>query len=81
MIKKLSLSLILAAVFFSASSFISNELGGTIAQAEVAEKEESKSFKSIKVPAMRNRVYSQLARAQNLLTKGKKKKALKYYTK
>ncbi|WP_143314039.1 tetratricopeptide repeat protein [Colwellia sp. UCD-KL20] len=72
MIKKLSLSLISAAVLFSTASFIPNELGGAVAQAE----EKAKSTETVKVPAMRNRVYAQLARAQKLADEGNKKEGL-----
>ncbi|WP_089024875.1 tetratricopeptide repeat protein [Pseudocolwellia agarivorans] len=72
MIKKLSLSLISAAVLFSTASFIPNELGGAVAQAE----EKAQSTETVKVPAMRNRVYSQLARAQKLADEGNKKEGL-----
>jgi hypothetical protein len=72
MIKKLSLSLLSAAVLFSASSVISNELGGTIAQAQ----ENAASNDTVKVPAMRNRVYTQLARAQKLADEGNKQEGL-----
>lgn len=74
MIKNLSLSIISAAVLFSASSFISADFGGTIAQA--ADKVASEPADSIKVPAMRNRVYSQLARAQKFADEGQKKEGL-----
>jgi tetratricopeptide (TPR) repeat protein len=72
MIKKLSLSLVSAAILFSTASFIPNELGGTIAHAQ----EKAKSTETVKVPAMRNRVYSQLARAQKLADEGKKQEGL-----
>lgn len=72
MIKKLSLSLISAAVLFSTASFIPNELGGAVAHAE----EKAQSTETVKVPAMRNRVYSQLARAQKLADEGNKKEGL-----
>ncbi len=72
MIKKLSLSLISAAVLFSATSFVSYEYGGSIAHAADANSGES----TVKVPAMRNRVYTQLARAQGLADEGKKQEGL-----
>jgi hypothetical protein len=72
MIKKLSLSLISAAVLFSTTSMIPNELGGTVAQAQ----ESAKATETVKVPAMRNRVYTQLARAQQLADEGQKNEGL-----
>lgn len=72
MIKNISLSLISAAVLFSASSFVSNELGGTVAQAQ----ENATGNETVKVPAMRNRVYTQLARAQQLADEGQKKEGI-----
>lgn len=72
MMKKLSLSLISAAVLFSATSFVPNEFGGTIAYAE----ESAASNETVKVPAMRNRVYTQLARAQKIADEGNKQEGL-----
>ena len=72
MIKNLSLSLISAAVLFSATSFVTNEYGGGIAYAAEAKSSEP----TVKVPAMRNRVYTQLARAQGLADEGKKQEGL-----
>ena len=72
MIKKLSLSLLSATILFSASSVISQELGGTVANAQ----ESSASNETVKVPAMRNRVYTQLARAQKMADEGNKEEGL-----
>jgi len=73
MIKNLSLSLISAAVLFSASSVVSYELGGSIAHAAEPKSEQTES---VKVPAMRNRVYAQLARAQKMADEGQKTEGL-----
>ena len=70
MIKKLSLSIISAAVLFTAPSFIITKYTGALAYAADA------VVDSVKVPAMRNRVYSQLARAQGLADEGKKQEGL-----
>ena len=72
MIKKLSLSLISAAVLFSGTSFVANEYGGSTAYAAEAKSSEP----TVKVPAMRNRVYTQLSRAQGLADEGKHQEGL-----
>jgi hypothetical protein len=65
MIKNLTLSLVSIAALYSSPCLLSASLGG-----QVAHSAEQKTAESIKVPAMRNRVYSQLARAQKLADEG-----------
>lgn len=65
MIKHLTLSFLTAATLYSAPSFFSSEFGGNTAMA-------AEATESVKVPAMRNRVYTQLARAQKIADEGNK---------
>jgi tetratricopeptide (TPR) repeat protein len=64
-IKRKALTCFSIALLFSSSALLSNSLGGNVAQAESVKKSTS-----VKVPAMRNRVYTQLARAQKLADEG-----------
>jgi hypothetical protein len=73
MIKNLTLTLVSIAVLYSSPCILSASLGGQVAHAaeqKPAQNVEQKTAESIKVPAMRNRVYSQLARAQKLADEG-----------
>lgn len=72
MIKKLSLSLLSITVLFSASSVMPSMVGGTVAYAN----ESAAATETVKVPAMRNRVYTQLARAQSIADEGNKSEGL-----
>jgi hypothetical protein len=54
---------------YCSPSILSASLGGQVAHSAEQKSEQSQA-KSIKVPAMRNRVYSQLARAQKLADEG-----------
>jgi len=65
MIKKIVLSIVSAASLYAASTITLLSVGG-VAYAEDVNKP------SVKVPAMRNRVYAQLARAQKLADEGVK---------
>jgi len=58
---------------FTASTVVPNHLGGTVAYA----KESAATNETVKVPAMRNRVYTQLARAQKIADEGDKAEGLK----
>jgi len=69
MIKKITLSLIAVGVLYGLPSALPGSLGGSIAYAEATKE-------TVKVPAMRNRVYAQLARAQGLADEGKKQEGL-----
>ncbi len=68
MIKKIVLSILSAASLFAVSAVTLISVSG-LAHAENVENTEKKS---LKVPAMRNRVYAQLARAQQLADEGTK---------
>ena len=67
MIKNLTLSLVSIAVLYCSPSILSASLGGQVAHAA---EQNQQPVQSIKVPAMRNRVYAQLARAQKLADEG-----------
>jgi len=71
--KRKALSCLSIALLFSAPAIFSENMGGSIANAQDQTKAQSESIKkstSVKVPAMRNRVYTQLARAQKLADEG-----------
>jgi len=72
MIKKTSLSFISAVILLSVTGFLPYEFGGALAQAQ----DNAQSAETVKVPAMRNRVYAQLARAQKLADEGNKQEGL-----
>ena len=68
-----ALSCFSIALLFSAPAMFSENFGGSLAQAQdqiKAQSESAKKSTSVKVPAMRNRVYTQLARAQKLADEG-----------
>ena len=68
-----ALSCFSIALLFSAPAMFSEDFGGSLAQAQdqiKAQSESAKKSTSVKVPAMRNRVYTQLARAQKLADEG-----------
>ena len=67
MIKNLTLSLVSIAVLYCSPSILSASLVGQVAHAG---EQNQQPVQSIKVPAMRNRVYAQLARAQKLADEG-----------
>lgn len=67
MIKNLTLSLASIAALYCSPNILSASLGGQVAYAAEQTQE---PVQSIKVPAMRNRVYAQLARAQKLADEG-----------
>ncbi|WDE00193.1 tetratricopeptide repeat protein [Thalassomonas actiniarum] len=66
-VKNHLLMLLTAGVMFTAPA-----LPGIAGQAQAAEPAAAKQKKSVKVPAMRDRVYSQLARAQKLADEGER---------
>ena len=65
MIKKMLLTILSAASLYAAPTIKLLSVGGIVYA-------ESQSKQSVKVPAMRNRVYAQLARAQKLADEGVK---------
>jgi tetratricopeptide (TPR) repeat protein len=69
MLKRKVISCFSIALLFSAPVVLSQNMGGNIAQAQ-AQNPSAKKSTSVKVPAMRNRVYTQLARAQKLADEG-----------
>ena len=70
---KLIMSLVAAGVLYGSPVVSDNLLGGVAKAANTAEKKASPAKRaSKKVPAMRNRVYTQLARAQQLADGGDK---------
>lgn len=66
-LKRKVISCFSIALLFSAPVVLSQNMGGNIAQAQ---NPSAKKSTSVKVPAMRNRVYTQLARAQKLADEG-----------
>ena len=68
-LKRKVISCFSIALLFSAPVVLSQNMGGDIAQAQ-AQNPSAKKSTSVKVPAMRNRVYTQLARAQKLADEG-----------
>ena len=68
-LKRKVISCFSIALLFSAPVVLSQNMGGNIAQAQ-AQNPSAKNSTSVKVPAMRNRVYTQLARAQKLADEG-----------
>ena len=68
-LKRKVISCFSIALLFSAPVVLSQNMGGNIAQAQ-AQNLSAKKSTSVKVPAMRNRVYTQLARAQKLADEG-----------
>ena len=68
-LKRKVISCFSIALLFSAPVVLSQNMGGNIAQAQ-AQNPSAKKSTSVKVPAMRNRVYTQLARAQKLADEG-----------
>jgi tetratricopeptide (TPR) repeat protein len=72
-LKRKAISCLSIALLFSAPVVLSENIGGNIAQAQdqvKAQGDSAKKSTSVKVPAMRNRVYTQLARAQKLADEG-----------
>jgi tetratricopeptide (TPR) repeat protein len=70
-LKRKVISCFSIALLFSAPVVLSQNMGGNIAQAQAqAQNPSAKKSTSVKVPAMRNRVYTQLARAQKLADEG-----------
>ena len=67
-LKRKVISCFSIALLFSAPVVLSQNMGGNIAQAQ---NPSAKKSTSVKVPAMRNRVYTQLARAQKLADEAK----------
>jgi tetratricopeptide (TPR) repeat protein len=68
-LKRKVISCFSIALLFSVPVVLSPNMGGNIAQAQ-AQNPSAKKSTSVKVPAMRNRVYTQLARAQKLADEG-----------
>ncbi|TWX54650.1 tetratricopeptide repeat protein [Colwellia hornerae] len=68
-LKRKALSCFAIALLFNAPVILNQNIGGNIAYAQSSAKS-GKKITSVKVPAMRNRVYTQLARAQKLADEG-----------
>jgi hypothetical protein len=68
-LKRKALSCLSIAFLFSAPVILNQNIGGSIANAQ-SSAQLGKETTSVKVPAMRNRVYTQLARAQKLADEG-----------
>lgn len=68
-LKRKALSCFAITLLFNAPVILNQNIGGNIAYAQSSAKS-GKKITSVKVPAMRNRVYTQLARAQKLADEG-----------
>jgi tetratricopeptide (TPR) repeat protein len=73
MIKKITLSVVIASALYIAPNMLSGQFNSGLVFANEAKE----TIKSVKVPAMRNRVYTQLARAQSIADQGDRTEGLK----